>query len=181
MSPPNERYPDAPQGMDTVRAGDRYQEFVRRLLNPHGIAHWHFQGQGEQYTFGENRQGHEIKLDERCFSRNPEKIPAPTGRLSIEVQEKTRRENNGWVDSGILRADNSWLYVQGNYEIVFVFAKNWLRRVYHTTITPEDIVQHNGTVRKFYLSIEAALLGAALVLDGDGTPLRRDEKGRWRL
>jgi hypothetical protein len=36
-------------------------------------------------------------------------------------------------------------------------------------------------VRKFYLPVTSALLGAALVLHGDGKPLRKDEKGQWRL
>ena len=108
-------------------------------------------------------------------------MPPPTGRLSIELQEKSRKAGERWIDSGILRQDNSWLYVQGNYEIIFIFAKNWLLRVYHTTVAPEDIREFNGTVRKFYLPLEHALLGAGLVVNGDGSPLRKDEKGQWRL
>ena len=180
MKPPRD-YPDAPERRNTLREGQKYQEFVRKLLNPLGIAHWHYDDREQQYLIGENRQGHEIKLDARCFSRDPDKLPPPTGRLSIEVQEKSRKARSEWTDAGILREDNSWLYVQGNYEIIFVFAKNWLRRVYHTTVAPEDIREFNGTVRKFYLPIEHALLGAGLVANGDGSPLRKDEKGQWRL
>lgn len=172
-------YPDAPHGTRTRAVGEKYQEFVRKLLNPWGVTLWHLNDKGLQYSLGENPQGFEIKFDQRCFSRNPDMNC--TNRLSIEVQEKTRVANSTWVNSGILREDNSWMYVQGNYEIVFVFAKNWLRRIYHLKITPEDIHESHGTVRKFYLKIEHALLGAALVLNGDGSPLRKDEKGQWRL
>jgi len=170
-------YPDAPNGKDTKAEGEKYQEFIRGLLNPFGIVHWHFGGKHQQFNIGENGQGHEIKLDERCFSRNS---PEATGRLSIEVQERKRLDTT-WVNSGILRDDNSWLYVQGNYEIVFVFAKNWLRRVYHKLITPDQIHEFR-TVRKFYLKIDDALIGAALVIDGrERAPLRRNEKGQWSL
>jgi hypothetical protein len=181
-------YPDAPDGRDTLDEGQKYQEFVKRVLNPWGIVHHHFQDKKQQYAFGENRQGHEIKLDERCFSYEPERRrKKPTNRLSIEVQEKGLRTNMEWIDSGILCRDNSWLYIQGNYEIIFVFAKNWLRRVYNETIAPEDIFEFNGTVRKFYLKLSHAMVGATLILrvmdrsKWIGEPLRKDEKGQWRL
>ena len=74
-----------------------------------------------QQNYGENRQGIEIKQDNRILD---------TGNVSIEVAEKSRADIENWTDSGIMRNDNAWLYVQGNYEIVFIFGKAFLRRLY---------------------------------------------------
>jgi hypothetical protein len=151
-------YPDAPQGRRTLKEGKKYEEFVRKLINPWGITMWHHEDKLLQWKVGENRQGCEIKLDNRCTD---------TGRLSIEIAEKTLRTKE-WVASGIMRQDNSWLYIQGNYQIVFVFSKSWLIRYYEQKVTPADTEEHNGTVRKFYLPLQVAKMCAALVLDGEG-------------
>jgi len=177
--PPNDEYPDAPDGADTLKEGIAFQRHVHRILNPWGFTTWDHDDKRLQYTLGENPQGFEIKLDKRCFSRDPAKNP--TGRLSIEIAEKTRRANADWIDSGILRTDNSWLYVQGNYEIVFVFPKNWLLRFYCAKVTPADCHEHNGTVRKFYIPLTTALVGAALVLDDAGRAHGKDKNGQWTL
>ena len=121
-------YPDAPAKRNTLREGEAYQTFVRQILNRWGFTLWHHESKGLQYSIGENPQGFEIKLDTRCFSHDPTKNP--TNRLSIEVAEKTRRQNPEWIPSGILRNDNAWIYVQGNYAITFIFAKNWLLRFF---------------------------------------------------
>ena len=52
-----------------------------------------------QFNIGENLQGFEIKLDTRCTE---------TGRMSIEVAEKSRADSTKWTPSGIYREDNSW-------------------------------------------------------------------------
>lgn len=156
--PPNDRYPDAPHGIDTAAEGDKFQEFVRGLLNPWGVTIWNFQDKQQQFTIGENAQGCEIKLDAGCVKY---------GHLSIEIGEKTKLTNWEWVPSGILRQDNSWLYVQGCYEIVFVFAKNWLLRWYKEKVVEDDIHEWR-TVKKFYIPIRTAKIMAALVLDGNG-------------
>jgi len=67
-----------------------------------------------QVTVGEGPAGVEIKHDE-WFAR--------TGNLWIEVEEKARPRAGDYVPSGIHRDDNSWLYIIGNYDLVFVFAK----------------------------------------------------------
>jgi hypothetical protein len=106
--------------------------------------------------FMENQQGIEIKLDEGCIRY---------GRLSIEVAEKSRADNPNWVASGILKDDNTWLYVQGNYDRSWVFAKTWLLRVYQIRLMADAFHESHGTVRKFYISLEAANVGAALIID----------------
>lgn len=67
-----------------------------------------------QMTVGEGPAGVEIKHDEKL---------AQTGNLWIEVAEKARPRAGDYVPSGIYRDDNSWLYIIGNYDLVFVFTK----------------------------------------------------------
>lgn len=107
-----------------------------------------------QLKVGENLQGFEIKYDERCTD---------TGRLSIEVAEKSRNDSNlRWTPSGIFRDDNTWLYIQGNYNVIYVFAKNWLIR-WHNLKKPK-IDSKKGTIRTFYLPFRIADIMAAKVL-----------------
>jgi hypothetical protein len=152
-------YPDAPDERDTLREGQAYEDFVARLLAPWGITMHHFRDKTRQCAIGENPQGCEIKLDGPCTR---------TGRLSIELEEKRERAQLAWRPSGILRRDNTWLYVQGNYRIVFVFAKIWLLNFYLKNIGDADIEAARGTIRKFYLPLSEALANAALTIDGNG-------------
>lgn len=127
-----------------------FQDFVCDVLGNEGFVLQNYVSKKWQFDKGENRQGFEIKLDNRCTE---------TGRLSIEIAEKSRVSNSAWMKSGIYRDDNSWLYVQGNYNVLFVFAKNWLVR-YHQTKKPDEHESH-GTVRKFYLPMSTAEFAAA--------------------
>ena len=62
-----------------------------------------------------------------------------------------------------MRDDNAWLYIQGNYEALFLFAKNWLRR-YYIEKRPE-LHESHGTVRKFYVPLPVARTYAVKVFD----------------
>jgi len=67
-----------------------------------------------QQTVGEGPAGVEIKHDENY---------ARTGNLWIEVAEKACPRPGDYARSGVFRDDNSWLYIIGDYDTVFVFAK----------------------------------------------------------
>lgn len=104
---------------------------------------------------GENLQGFEIKLDEPCIR---------TGRLSIEMFEKSRDDISlPWSKSGIQRNDNTWLYIQGNREVLFVFPKNLLTRYYNHN--KPQLTEKRGTIQTFYLPIDWAIRNAAKVID----------------
>lgn len=146
---PEPIYPDA-KTPTSFSDGMEFQDFVCDVLGNEGFVLQNYVSKKWQFDKGENRQGFEIKLDNRCTE---------TGRLSIEIAEKSRVSNSAWMKSGIYRDDNSWLYVQGNYNVLFVFAKNWLLR-YHQEKKPEEH-ESCGTVRKFYLPISTAEFAAA--------------------
>jgi len=147
-------YPDA-KSKTAFQDGLEFQDFVCTILAEQGIVLQNLSSRKYQYNVGENLQGFEIKLDRRCTD---------TKRLSIEVAEKTRDDpHRNWTPSGICREDNSWLYIQGNYNILFVFAKNWLMR-YWKEKRPE-IVQNRPTIQTFYLPFGTAFKCAAKVLE----------------
>ena len=146
---PEPIYPDA-KTPTSFSDGMEFQDFVVDILAEDGIVLQNYVSKKWQFEKGENRQGFEIKLDNRCTE---------TGRLSIEIAEKSRSSNSEWVNSGIYRDDNSWLYVQGNYRVLFAFAKNWLVR-FHQAKKPAEH-ESGGTVRKFYLPLNIAETAAA--------------------
>ena len=72
---------------------------------------------------GETDEGVEIKYDG---------MMEKTGRIYIEIQEKTNANNDNYVDSGIYRNDNTRIWCIGNMTQLFLFSKQkliWLDRL----------------------------------------------------
>jgi hypothetical protein len=141
-------YKDSPRP-ETLELGLKFQDFVCTELAKQNIILQNMCSKKYQHTIGENLQGFEIKFDGRCTD---------TRRLSIEVAEKTSKESPVWTPSGILRNDNSWIYIQGNYEVFFVFSKKWLVRAYRLKI--EEITEFNGTIKRFFIPFDLAELSS---------------------
>jgi len=94
------RYPNAPR-IDTIEAGDSFEDFVCDKLAEMGINLRTYKSSQFQLNTGENKIGFEIKLDQEHTKYN---------HLSIEVAERSRNDSNlGWTNSGILRNDNNGL------------------------------------------------------------------------
>lgn len=144
-------YPDA-KSKTSLTDGESFQEFVRKKFLEFGIPIDYYKTSREQYAIGESVQGIEVKLDNWC---------SISGRLSIEIAEKTRRENFAYVPSGIYREDNTWLYVQGNEKVLFVFAKSMLRLLHRTGRYQEKT---EPTLKSFYLPVKDATKYAAKVI-----------------
>jgi len=150
------KYPNCPDP-DSFQTGLEFQDFVCMQLAKQGIVLQNLASKRMQFEVGENLQGFEIKLDRRCTESN---------RLSIEVAEKSRADMPNWTPSGIYRNDNTWLYIQGNYEVLYVFDVKLLRRQHErlrlkANWKPDE---KHGTVRTFYLSLADADRVAAKVI-----------------
>jgi hypothetical protein len=151
---PEPRYPNA-KSRTSFQDGLEFQDFVCEQLARRGVVLQNLSSKRYQLEIGENLQGFEIKLDERCTD---------TQRLSIEVFEKTRDDPTlGWTPSGILRGDNSWLYIQGNRKVLFVFAKRWLLNYYNSQ--QPEVTEKRGTIKTFYLPFAIARRHAARVIE----------------
>lgn len=146
------RYKDS-KNTNSVDEGNMFQDFVTDILVERcGLVISNYASKKYQFEKGENKQGFEIKLDNRCTE---------TKRLSIEIAEKTAIENS-FVPSGIYRNDNSIFYVHGNFNIIFVFQKNLLKLLHQSGRYKED---ETATIKKFYLPIKDAMKYAAVYFE----------------
>ncbi len=101
-----------------IESGLRYQDFVvdccfNILKLPIAI----YSSRFYQLKIGESVNGVEIKNDEKY---------ALTGNLWIEKGEKAHPREGDYFPSGIYRDDNSWLYIIGDYDTIFIFSKRLL-------------------------------------------------------
>ena len=78
-------------------------------------------GSKKYQLIGESAAGVEIKFDGN-FRK--------TGNLYIEIAEKSDPSNPNYTASGILRDDNTWLWVIGDWDEARMIAKNSLVLIY---------------------------------------------------
>jgi len=103
---------------ECLEKGLEFQDFVTDiLLNEISISLSTYSSKKYQLK-GENKQGVEIKFDDKYND---------TGNIYIEISEKSNPSNYNYVSSGIYRNDNTWLYIIGNYSILFIFGKSILK------------------------------------------------------
>lgn len=142
------RYPDSPNP-NSVNDGMEFQDFVMDQLRIQ--KGWFIQvytSAARQLNQGESAQSAEIKLDSRCTE---------TGRLSIEIYEKTRADRFDWTASGILLNPPPTLYIQGNKTCFWVFHTKDLRQYYAGLIRGrDDKIVTIPTIKTFYIPIVQA-------------------------
>ena len=105
---------------EKLEQGLQFQDVVTRALYQRGIVVIGYASRRFQNTHGENMLGAEIKRDGE-FRK--------TGNLYIEVAEKSHPDNPHYVDSGIMRKDNSWLFVIGDEQTIWIFSTKYLRNM----------------------------------------------------
>jgi len=103
---------------DMLDKGLHYQDFVVEELYKVGLPIISYSSKQFQNLIGENKAGFEIKLDQN-FRK--------TKNFYIEYAEKSNENNKEFVDSGILRNDNTWLYIIGDYDNIYIFSKKQLQ------------------------------------------------------
>ncbi|MFY8248365.1 MAG: hypothetical protein ACOVJ5_01550 [Gloeomargaritales cyanobacterium] len=107
-----------------LEKGLQFQDFVTDILIKElGISLSSYSSREYQNVKGENKQGFEIKFDDKYII---------TGNLYIEISEKANENNLKYIDSGIFRNDNTWLYIIGNYNELFIFSKKYLILMYES-------------------------------------------------
>lgn len=108
---------------EKLEAGLEYQDFIADqlrkgepciILGAYSSRKW-------QNEHGESASGIEIKHDMKLKE---------TGNLYIEVAEKSHPDMPEYTPSGIMRADNTWLYLIGDYDQAFLFSKHQLKTLY---------------------------------------------------
>lgn len=138
-------YPDAKHPNEFER-GLEFMDFaISELTRQYGLGITVYSSRLYQYEKGESVQGWEFKKDEQCTG---------SGRLSIEVYEKSNKDMPNWTPSGILREDRTIFYVQGNYVRFYIFFKKHLQE-YYWKYKPELTIKF-GTIKTFYLPFDRA-------------------------
>jgi hypothetical protein len=118
---------------DKLQQGLKFQDVVTEILYRRGIIIVGYASREFQNKRGENMLGAEIKNDDKYKW---------TGRLFIEVAEKSHPDKPNYTPSGIMRRDNSWLFVIGDDKRFWVFTIKDIRRMLDTFIkvqTPTSI------------------------------------------
>lgn len=105
---------------EKLQQGLEFQDIVTRELYKRGIVVVGYSSRRFQNSEGENMLGAEIKRDGYFQS---------TGNLYIEVAEKSHPNNPAYIASGVMRKDNSWLFVIGDEKTIWIFATTYLRRL----------------------------------------------------
>lgn len=102
-----------------IENGKVFQDFVQdAFLNILKIPICTYGSKLYQHNFGESATGVEIKYDMKFRE---------TGNLYIEFAEKAFPRPGPYAPSGIMRDDNTWLYVIGDYDTLFIFSKRHLK------------------------------------------------------
>lgn len=107
-----------------LERGQEFQDFILTQLLKNGIPVCFYSSRKYQFEKGESSNGIEVKFDDRYND---------TKNLYIEYAEKSNPNNKNYVPSGIERTDNTWLYLIGNYSIIFIFAKSFLKGLKNTS------------------------------------------------
>jgi hypothetical protein len=115
-----------------LEKGLQFQDFITDILIKElGISLSTYSSQKYQNLKGENKQGFEIKFDDKYKD---------TGNVYIEVAEKSNPLNENFISSGIYRNDNTWLYLIGDYKEIFIFSKKHLKLMYESKKYKEVII-----------------------------------------
>lgn len=103
---------------DKLEEGLAFQDFVTEALYRQGIVLVGYASRRYQVARGENMAGAEIKRDGKFRE---------TGNLYIEMAEKSHPDREGFTPSGIMRGDNSWLFIIGDERTLWIFSTKLLQ------------------------------------------------------
>lgn len=103
--------------LEKFDASEEYQDFIVDQLMRRGIVINQYSSKKYQNDVGESALGIEVKFDMRLHE---------TGNVYIEVAER-KSPDKDFVPSGVLRNDNSWLFLIGNYDRALLLSKKHMR------------------------------------------------------
>jgi hypothetical protein len=103
---------------DKLEEGLQFQDVVTKALYQRGIVVIGYASRRFQNEEGENMLGAEIKRDGKFRD---------TGNLYIETAEKSHPDRPFFTSSGVFRNDNSWLFVIGDEETIWIFSTKYLQ------------------------------------------------------
>lgn len=109
----------------------RFEVYAEHVFKSYGLDIGLFYGKSQQYYIGETKVGIEIKCDKRSEK---------TGNYYIEYQERLN-DYGEWVNSGILKEDNTKYYFYGVVNNYAIFRRDDLMEYYE-----KIVIQRNPPV-----------------------------------
>lgn len=138
---------------DSMEVGHQFQDFIiNQFILKYGIVISVYASKKYQFDIGESRQGFEIKYDARSTGDNTHLKCTATNLVAIEVFEKTHPNNIEWIQSGILRDDNTIFYIIGNYHKAWWIEKRILKEVYN--FEKYEVRQTKDTMKSLLIPID---------------------------
>ena len=142
-----------PYFLQKLQSGHVFEVWVDEEFRRNGVELHLFMDKNGQWT-GENEFGLEIKHD---------MMLEKTGNLYIEYQERLKQTQK-WVDSGILKEDNTRYWIIGSPKEYYIFQKQTLLSLYHKLLQANVVVdgcrfaeeKANRTSKGFLISREVA-------------------------
>lgn len=116
----------------------KFEVYVGERFLSHGYDIGFFYGKEQQYRKGETRAGIEIKYD---------KMLTKTGNLYIEYQERLNSRQM-WVNSGILKEDETKFYLIGNMHEFYILPRERLCSYYDRLVRQHERIPGMRTVRE---------------------------------
>lgn len=136
------RYKDS-KNKNSFADGLEFQDFIiESVARACGFIIQQYASKYYQIKRGESIQRCEIKLDNLCTR---------TGRLSIEVSEKTNADQDDYMPSGIFSPTQPLFYIQGNRERSYLFATKDL-----VTYSINAEYHQERTITAFYMPFDDA-------------------------
>lgn len=135
--------------INQLKDSHRFEIYVEEMFRQRGVDIGLYYGRDQQYS-GETVVGIEIKLD---------KMLKKTGNVYIEYQERMRKSNQ-WVNSGILKEDNTKYIFIGDVDRSYIFRKQRLLSYYERLVKHGEYIagtrlvweKKHGTSKGFVLN-----------------------------
>lgn len=116
--------------------GDEYMDLITTtLFYEKGISLNAYMSRKYQFNVGESLSGIEIKHDSKITQ---------TGSIYFESMA-VKKDKKGLVEGGILRKDNTWLYIIGTDNRAYAFSKKLLQAKYQEFISLDRDAKENYT------------------------------------
>lgn len=118
---------------DDIRQGEEYQDFIQHELAKRGMTFLCNTSRKYQWQEGESFGGLEIKYDRLMYK---------TGNVFIETEAESKDKTH-FIEGGIYKKDNAWLFLIGDYKEAFLFSKYQLQKMWETQ---KDVYVNSGYI-----------------------------------
>lgn len=117
--------------INQLNASHRFEVYVDYMFKQFGYDIGLFYGKNQQYKQGETKAGIEIKCDMKLRE---------TGNVYIEYQERITKDGE-WVDSGILKKDETRYFLIGTVEEFYILPKRKLQSYYNRLVKYGEVIK----------------------------------------